>query len=572
MLVKVTTMRSLFYGATEFNQPLNNWVISNVTNMRTVFYGATEFNQPLNNWNTSKVETMDSMFGLSNYNQPLNTWDVSSVKNMSSMFRDTGAFNQDISNWDVSNVTDMSIMFYNAKAFNQDISGWDVSSVTNMSNMFRETGEFNQDISNWNVSNVTDMSVMFYFAPAFNQDLSLWDVSSITNMTDVFSSSGLSTENYDAILNGWSTQSLQTEVLFGANELTYCNAQSARNLLTKPVSEGGKGWTINDAGRASWDLCSSLYIFSNRASLRAAVEEWVTDQPQALNSYGPINTWDVSQVSDMSLLFFSDTDTALNNFNEDISGWDVSNVTNMYGMFASTVFNQDISGWDVSSVLNTSYMFFYANTFNQDISNWNVSNVTDMGVMFYFAPAFNQDLSLWDVSSVTNMSDVFSSCGLSTENYDAILNGWSTQSLQTEVLFGANELTYCNAQSARNLLTKPVSEGGKGWTITDAGRASWDLCNYIFTNRASLTTAVEQWVTDQTQALNSYGPINTWDVSQITDMSLLFYSDTNTAFNNFNEDISGWDVSNVTNMYGMFANTVFNQGIFQDGMLAQSQI
>jgi surface protein len=35
-------------------------------------------------------------------------------------------------------------------------------------------------------------------------------------------------------------------------------------------------------------------------------------------------------------------------FNEDISGWDVSNVTNMHNMFAcAKSFNQDISGWDV---------------------------------------------------------------------------------------------------------------------------------------------------------------------------------------------------------------------------------
>ena len=36
-------------------------------------------------------------------------------------------------------------------------------------------------------------------------------------------------------------------------------------------------------------------------------------------------------------------------FNQDISSWDVSNVTDMRGMFERSSFNQDISSWDVSS-------------------------------------------------------------------------------------------------------------------------------------------------------------------------------------------------------------------------------
>src|SRR5690625_5998126 len=53
-------------------------------------------------------------------------------------------------------------------------------------------------------------------------------------------------------------------------------------------------------------------------------------------------------------------------FNQDISNWDVSNVTNMVAMFSGesyegyhyNPFNHDISGWDVSNVINMSEMFF----------------------------------------------------------------------------------------------------------------------------------------------------------------------------------------------------------------------
>ena len=75
------------------------------------------------------------------------------------------------------------------------------------------------------------------------------------------------------------------------------------------------------------------------------------------------------------------------NFNQDLSQWDVSNVTNMIGMFNDAVaFNQDISNWDVSNVVSMGCwdnncwiirgMFEGAISFNQDISNWSVGTVT----------------------------------------------------------------------------------------------------------------------------------------------------------------------------------------------------
>ena len=116
--------------------------------------------------------------------------------------------------------------------------------------------------------------------------------------------------------------------------------------------------------------------------------------------FSGIESWNVSNVTDMSGMFRESS------FNQDISSWDVSNVKNMSSMFYESSFNQDISSWDVSNVTDMSNMFFKS-SFNQDISSWDVSNVTNMQGMFYRTP-FNHDISSWDVSSVKDMSGMFS--------------------------------------------------------------------------------------------------------------------------------------------------------------------
>ena len=65
-----------------------------------------------------------------------------------------------------------------------------------------------------------------------------------------------------------------------------------------------------------------------RDELKAAVDEWIVDSESAESTYGEINTWDTSLITDMSELFFNSY-----SFNGDISDWDVSSVTYMKCMF-----------------------------------------------------------------------------------------------------------------------------------------------------------------------------------------------------------------------------------------------
>ena len=269
-LSQVTDMSSMFEGAESVNADLSQWNVSTVTNMSKAFLNAYLFNQDISAWNVSSVTDMSWMFANTHeFNQNIDGWDVASVTDMSWMFSGAQAFNQDlnswktlsvidmqymfnntplfdgqIGNWNVNTVSNMSNMFYGTQSFNQSLNTWNVSAVTNMDAMFMGAIVFNQPLDNWNVSAVSTMHSMFFGAGAFNQNIGGWDITTVAKMTDMMSYSGLSLTNYDALLIGWSGQTVQPNVDFGAAALQYSSAaQSARDLLSNQYA-----WTITDGG------------------------------------------------------------------------------------------------------------------------------------------------------------------------------------------------------------------------------------------------------------------------------------------------------------------------------------
>ncbi len=87
-----------------------------------------------------------------------------------------------------------------------------------------------------------------------------------------------------------------------------------------------------------------------------------------------------------------------------------------YAFYRSS-FNNDISGWDTSSITNMSYMFQGASAFNQPIENWDVSNVTNMEEMFKDARTFNQPLDEWRIHKYVSLNNIFSGSGLNYVNF-----------------------------------------------------------------------------------------------------------------------------------------------------------
>lgn len=130
-----------------------------------------------------------------------------------------------------------------------------------------------------------------------------------------------------------------------------------------------------------------------------------------------IECWDVSNVENMSYMFFDAV-----NFNSNINNWNVSKVTNMSGMFSSAKkFNQPLNNWDTSNVLYMNYMFFNAKNFNQDIGSWNVFSAIYMSYMFSGAESFNKSIENWIINEACFTNDIFSGAS-SFKNVKSILN------------------------------------------------------------------------------------------------------------------------------------------------------
>lgn len=170
--------------------------------------------------------------------------------------------------------------------------------------------------------------------------------------------------------------------------------------------------------------------FQSKAELRTATSLWVNNRNEALGHYGPIDTWDVSGVTDMEGIFLGFT-----TFNDYIGDWDVSNVTNMTAMF------------------------YGAQAFNQDISSWNVEKVTSMTEMFTDAGIRATFLQFWSPFSLTVATGfmTLTDTAQNTTDYDDLLANWGAKALAGNIPANIGNVNFGDV-----LFTKAPSAGATG--------------------------------------------------------------------------------------------------------------
>lgn len=252
----------------------------------------------------------------------------------------------------------------------------------------------------------------------------------------------------------------------------------------------------------------------------------------------PLSNWSVSNVTDMSGMFQS-----ARAFNQNIESWKTGSVTNMQNMFSGAVkFNQPLNNWDVSSVTNMNFMFYSAEAFNKPLDKWKVDNVTTMKCMFNYASAFNKPLNTWKVDNVTDMESLFDNA----QAFNQPLNNWKTTKV-TNLKY-----TFANATSFNGDIST--------WDVSNVTNM-----NQTFNGARSFNQPIGGWKTSKvTNMFSMFGgasifnqPLNDWDVSNVTNMGMMF-SDAS----EFNYPLDKWKVSKVENMGSMFRRAnKFNQNI-----------
>ncbi len=458
---------------------------------------------------------------------------LSGVTNIENMFRGCEKINSpSIVNWDVSTIENMAGTFQGALSFNQDVSGWNVANVNSMARMFQDAIVFNQDLSSWGAktSKVQDMSYLFRHASLFDQNLASWNISALSNAIHMFSYSGLSQENYDALLMGWNTQveagNNNNAVPFSAIGIRYCEGKEARtNLIAKGWGESG---TINDGGElcpnpftTTWNILSAgetITIPTTGEGYDFTIDwgdgtiDSFTDGDTFSHQYTDAGTYSIKIYPNIDLDGDGISKTGFpqiyfNNGEEknkivSVDNWGDIIWSSMQSAFYGCS-NLQINATDapnLSELDDLSNMFRNCTALNADLSHWNVSYVEKMTGMFFGATSFNQSLGAWEITSLADAARMLDNSGMLVKNYDELLQAWNEQVVNglrrntNSVLFSAVGVGYCAGAEARTSLIEngwgdgvPGDQSGNLTDIEDGGEA----CPKPFITTWKTTTANE---------------------------------------------------------------------------------
>lgn len=541
----MTNLSALFFKAYNFNQDISGWDTSNVTDTRNMFGQAWNFNQPIGNWNTGKVTDMAYMFSDSRrFNQDISQWCVGLIPSLPEGFNDSGILTpENTPVWGtcpsrtavtlISNIPPTSIVGDN---YNLEVSVMDNSTPIEVVTEVWSVSDSNKAI-------VTEVGEITLLAPG--------EVTVKVRVNGVYTAETTLTIEPPPP-TPMTVLSTGTEVQVAAFSPIKIMVEGGETYIPSSIYIGGEPYyaqtitlpddtprkiTIQDTFPTnpiksirfdkgiskvlSWNESGHVGSLANGGSKGCVhglsstimeVPDFLHPSMTNLNSLfykadafnQDISMWDMSQVTTVDSMF-----AFTKAFNQDLSAWNVSNVTNMLGLFQSAVFNQDITMWDTSKVTTMKSMFSGNKIYNQPLNELNVSNVVDLTAMFQSA-VFNQDLNLWDVSKVKRMTNMF----YFTELFNGDISNWNTISV--------DDMGYMFAGA--KAFNKPIGD----WNTSKVTSMTMMFSGNAIFNQ----------------------PLNTWNTSSVRDMSQMFNKATA-----FDQSIDLWDVGSVTSMNGMFKGT-----------------
>ena len=442
----------------------------------------------------------------------------------------------DLKHLDTSGVTNLSMAFANMPNINSiALSGVDLSHATNIDNMFYNNPNLESvNLSGVKFGNVRSANAVFYGnAKLTDVDMSGVDLSHVNGANAWFmGDSNLTTVDFSNVIF---PDKFTNTFAHADGKLKNVNLTRAKNvpadfLRAYVKSEANSGATSIDLRKINFDRVTDLSgWFANMPNLKEVnVTGLVTDKVKnvsrmfyndsALTTIVGLDTWDTSNVTDMSYIFASFTNPTTDNHKPqgleytgslkalDLSGWKTSNVTNMACMFTGQDHLETLKG----------------------LSNWNTSKVTNMAQMFHGLSKLQDgslgDLSKWDTSNVTDMTYMFAVMSLQTDL--SFVNGWKTGMV--------TDMSYMFAKDEK-LQKLDLSN----WDVSSVGLKETEQ-NYSFGAMFSGDTA-----------LTSVGDISHWRTDNVHDTRQMFYGTTSLK----NIDLSGWNTGKLQIAEGMFRNS-----------------
>ena len=511
---------------------INAW-FSGADNLANINFSNTTFPEAFTDIPTAKLTSVN-ITGAKNIPAGLLKAYVKALGN-------SGATTIDLRGFDFNKVTDLSNWFANMPSVKSiDLSGVDLSHVTNINDMFYNDPNLESvNLSGAKFGNITTANSVFNSDPKLTTvNMSGTDLSQVHGANAWFSGDSALTEL--DFSNVTFPAELTNTFLYANNDnLKNVNLAGAKNVTAdflrayvKALGNSGAtsiNLSVNNFTINKESLTDLSSLFANMPNLKEVnVTGLVTDKVKnvsrmfyndsALTTIVGLDTWDTSNVTDMSYIFASFTNPTTDNHKPqglehtgslkalDLSGWKTSNVTNMACMFTGQNHLETLKG----------------------LSNWNTSKVTNMAQMFHGLSKLQDgslgDLSKWDTSNVTDMTYMFAVMSLQTDL--SFVNGWKTGMV--------TDMSYMFAKDEK-LQKLDLSN----WDVSSVGLKETEQ-NYSFGAMFSGDTA-----------LTSVGDISHWRTDNVHDTRQMFYGTTSLK----NIDLSGWNTGKLQIAEGMFWNS-----------------
>lgn len=312
----------------------------------------------------------------------------------------------------LDDLTSAQRMFYKMNKFNQDLS-WlfgGGNNITNWRETFSNCNVYNQPVAGFVTSAATDCFGMFRECAVFDQLLTGWDTTNVKNLSQTFKKSGLNQDITGLALDSCENASEMlafTPMNQSLNGLTFKQATNVYNFMGDCSDFNADVSGVQGIDKLDM-LCG---FFFNCKKFNQNIDGWdvsnIQNFARMLDSCSVFDqslaSWDTSKATNLDRMFRK---AAV--FNQPLNTFNTSNVTNLRGIFVDAyLFNQPVGSWNTGNVVCMYDVFYGCRVFNQNVNNWNTSKVTNMSGMFTSAKDYNQPMEKWDTSNVTKMENMF---------------------------------------------------------------------------------------------------------------------------------------------------------------------